>query len=89
MRLKLVSNWSYHKGERTATYLDVLLQVLRTLETLAAEVALVGLEGHMDSDVRRNVVTLHRGGAAEIPAASQIQVVCALAANMTLANMFL
>lgn len=44
--------------------LDVLLQVLRTLEGLAAELTLVRLKGHVDTDVRGDVVSLDRGGAA-------------------------
>lgn len=67
----------------------MLLQVLRTLETLAAEVALVGFERHVDSDMGSNVVTFHSGRAAEIPAAGQVQVICALTADMTLADVLL
>lgn len=44
--------------------LDVFLQVLRTLEGLAAELTLVRLQGHVDTDVRGDVVSLDRGGTA-------------------------
>jgi hypothetical protein len=67
--------------------LDMLLQVLRTLERLAAELTLVRLERNMDTDVRGDVVSLDRGSSARVPLASQVEVVCALATNMALANM--
>ena len=43
----------------------------------------------MDADMRGDVVTLHRGGPAAIPVASEVQIVGALAANMTLTYVFL
>jgi hypothetical protein len=69
--------------------LDVLLQVLRALEALAAVVALVRLEGHMHADVGGDVVALDGGGAAVVPLAGQLQVVGALATNMALTKMLL
>lgn len=69
--------------------LDVLLQILRPLERLATEITLVRLERHMHADVRRDVVALDRGRAALIPLARQVEVVCALAANMALADVVL
>lgn len=69
--------------------LHVLLEILGPLERLAAEVALVRLEGHMDADVRGDVVALDRGGAALVPLAGEVQVVGALAANMLLADVLL
>jgi len=63
--------------------LDVLLEVLRPLERLLAEVAFVRLEGHVHADVRRNVVALDGGGTTVTPCALKIQVVCALATDMT------
>lgn len=71
------------------THLDVLLQILGPLEALSAKLALVRLEGHVDADVRGDVVTLDRGCAARVPLASEVQVVCALAANMTLTDVLL
>lgn len=67
----------------------MLLQILRTLEGLAAELTLVRLQGHMDTDVRGNVITLDGGCSARVPLASQVQVVGALATNMSLTNVFL
>ena len=69
--------------------LDVLLEILGALEGLAAEVALVWLQGHVNTDVRGNVVTLDGCSAAVTPLARQIQVVGALAANVTLTNVIL
>jgi len=69
--------------------LDVLLEILGTLERLAAKVALVRLQRDVDTDVRGDVVPLDRGGPARVPLAGEVQVVGALAANMFFTNMFL
>lgn len=69
--------------------LDVLLEILGTLERLAAEVALVGLEGHMDANMRGDVIALHCRGSAVAPLASKVEVICALAANMALTHVVL
>jgi hypothetical protein len=71
------------------SYLYVLLQVLRALECLSAEVALMRLEWDVDADVGRDVVTLDGGGAAGVPATGQIQVVGALASDVLLTDVFL
>jgi hypothetical protein len=77
------------KAKSTSTYLDMLLQVLRTLECLSAEVAFMWFQWNMDTDVGRDVVTLDRGSAAGIPSTGQIQVVCAFPSNMLLTDMVL
>lgn len=69
--------------------LDVLLQILGTLESLATEVALVRLQGDVDTNVRRDVVTLYSRSTAVTPLAGQVQVVGALATNMAFANVVL
>lgn len=69
--------------------LDVLLQILRTLEALAAELALVWLERYMDTDMRGDVIALDCGGSARVPLTSKAQVVGALATNMSLTYVFL
>lgn len=69
--------------------LDVLLEILGALEGLAAEVALVWLQGHVNTDVRGDVVTLDGCCAAVAPLARQVEVVGALAANVTLTNVVL
>jgi hypothetical protein len=69
--------------------LDVLLQVLGSLEALAAEIALVWLQGHMNADMRCNVVALDRSRPALIPLTGQVQVVGALSTNVFLADMLI
>lgn len=66
--------------------LDVLLQILRSLERLPAKVTLVRLERDMDTDVRSDVVSLDSGCAAASPLARQVEVVGALPAYMSLAD---
>jgi hypothetical protein len=63
--------------------LDVLLQVLGTLERLSAVVAFVRLQRDVDTDVRGDMITLHRGSSAAVPLARQIEIVGAFTANMT------
>ena len=69
--------------------LNMFLQILRSLERLTAEVALMRLQWDMDTNVGRDMVTFYSRGTAITPLASQIQVVGALATNMALANMVL
>ena len=69
--------------------LDMLLQILRTLERLAAEVALMRLERHVDANVRCDVIALHGGGSAGAPLAGKVEVVGALATDMALADVVL
>lgn len=69
--------------------LDMLLEILRALEALAAEITLVRLQRNVNTDMRSDVVALHRGGAARVPLACEVQIVGALATNMLLANVFL
>lgn len=63
--------------------LDMLLQILRSLEGLATKLALVGLERNMDADVGSNVVTLHCGSATLTPGAGEVEVVGRFSANMS------
>lgn len=69
--------------------LDVLLQVLRTLEGLSAEVAFVWLKRDVDSDVGSDMVALDSGGTAGVPTTGKVQVVGALPADMFLADVLL
>jgi hypothetical protein len=69
--------------------LHVLLQILGTLERLAAEVAFMRLQRNVDANVRSNVITLDCSGAAVTPLAGQVQVVGAFAANVTLTHVVL
>jgi hypothetical protein len=66
--------------------LDMLLQVLGTLERLATELTLVRLQGNVNTDVRGDVISLDCSSSARVPLASQVEVVCALATNMALTN---
>jgi hypothetical protein len=69
--------------------LDVLLQVLWTLECFSTEVAFVRLERDVDADVGCDVVAFHGGRAAGTPLAGEVEVVCALAADMAFADVVL
>lgn len=71
------------------SYLDMLLQVLGTLERLATELTLVRLERNVNTDVRGDVVSLDCSSSARVPLASQVEVVCALTANMALTDVLL
>ena len=69
--------------------LDMLLQVLRTLEGLPTEVTFVRLQRHMDADMGGDVVALNGGGVAVSPLTRQVEVIGTLAAYVTLADVFL
>jgi len=69
--------------------LDMLLEILRALESLAAEVALVRLEWNVDTNVRGDVITLHSSGTAVSPLASEVEIVRALATDMPFADVVL
>jgi hypothetical protein len=69
--------------------LDVLLQVLWAFEGLPTKVALMRLQRDMDADVRRDVISLDGSSTAVAPTASEVQVVCALATYMSLADVVL
>jgi hypothetical protein len=84
--LALVLLRGSEKDRVVGVSLDVLLQVLRTLEGLPTEVAFVRLQWNVDSDVGGDVVTLDSCGSALIPSAGQVEVVRTLAADMLLAD---
>lgn len=69
--------------------LDMFLEILWTLESLATEFTLVRLQRNVDSDVGGDVVALDCGGSALAPLAGQVEIVSRLATHMTLADMFL
>jgi hypothetical protein len=69
--------------------LDVLLEVLRSLEGLAAHFTFMRLQWDMHTNMRRDVITLHRGGIAVTPRTHKIQVVRGLAADVLLTDMIL
>ena len=69
--------------------LDMFLEILWALESLATEFALVRLERDVDSNVGGDVVAFDSGGSTLAPLAGQVEVISRLAADMTLADMFL
>lgn len=69
--------------------LDMFLQVLWALKRFPTEIALVRLEWNVDSDVRSNMVALDGGGATTSPLARQVQIVGALATDVTLTDVFI
>ena len=69
--------------------LDVLLQILRPLESLATKVASVWLQRYVDTDMRCDMVTFHNSDATATPGTSQVEIIGAFAAYMAFANMFL
>jgi hypothetical protein len=68
---------------------DVLLEILRAFERFSTKVALMRLQGHVNADVRSDVVPLDCSGAAIAPLAGQVQVVGAFTANMTFTDVVL
>ena len=69
--------------------LDMLLQVLRTLEGLAAKVTFMRLQRHVDSNVGGDVIPLHSRSPTVTPSTGEIQVVGTLSPNMAFTHMFL
>lgn len=69
--------------------LDVLLQILRTLECLSTELALVWLQGNVDTDVGGDVIALDGRSSTLTPCASQVEVVGRLATDVSLADVLL
>lgn len=69
--------------------LDVLLQILRTFERLAAKVTFMRLQRHVNPNVRGDVVTLDGCYPALRPLTLQVQVIGAFSANMLLADVFI
>jgi hypothetical protein len=78
-----------HEDGVISVRLDVFLEILWTLEGLAAELALMRLQGHVDADVRRDVVSLHRRRTTATPLTRQVEIVGALATDVAFADMVL
>lgn len=66
--------------------LDVLLEILGSLEGLLALGTSVRLERDMDAQVRGDVVALDDGRVALLPAACEVQVVVRLATDVDLSQ---
>jgi hypothetical protein len=69
--------------------LNMLLQILGTLERFSTEITLVRLERNVHPDMRGDMVAFHSSSTTATPLTSQVEVVRALSANVTLADMFL
>lgn len=69
--------------------LDMFLEILRTLEGFATKFAFVWFQGNMDSNVRGDVVAFDGGSAAATPLTRQVEVVGALAAHVSVTDVFL
>jgi hypothetical protein len=67
----------------------MFLEILRTLESFAAEFALVRLERDVNADVGGDMVALDGRRPALAPLTGQVEVVGRLATDVTLADMFL
>jgi hypothetical protein len=87
--LSIVSTRRAHDDGVVGMGLDMFLEILWALESLATEFAFVGLERDVDSNMGGDVVAFDGGGSALAPLAGQVEVISRLAADMTLADMFL
>lgn len=67
----------------------MFLEILGALERLAAKFALVRLQGNVDTDVGSDVVALDGGSATATPLTLKVEVVGALAADMTFTDVVL
>lgn len=67
----------------------MLLQILRSLETLTAEITFVWFQGHVHTDVRGDVITLHSCGPASVPTTSEIEIICAFTTDMDFTDVIL
>jgi len=79
--------WCRKQHRIVGVSFDVLLQILRTLEALAAHVASMRLERNVDSDVASNVISFDCFGVAISPGTGQAEVVGRFASNMCFAQM--
>jgi L-rhamnose isomerase len=84
-----VGLWGAEQYGIIGVRLYVLLEILRTLEGFAAEIALVRLQRNVHANVRGDVIALDSGSATVTPLAGQIQVVGTLATNMALTDVVL
>lgn len=67
----------------------MFLEILWSLEGLAAEATSMRLQGNMNSNVRGDVVTLDGSSTTSAPPTDEIEVIRTLATDMTLADMIL
>lgn len=81
--------WTAEKHRIVSVSFDMLLQILRALERLAAEVAPMRLQRHVDANVRGNMVTLDDRDVAVGPSTFQVEIVRAFTTDVNFANMVL
>jgi hypothetical protein len=63
--------------------LDVLFEILWSLECFATKVTLMWLEWNMDANVRGDVVSLDGSGTASTPLACEVEIVGAFASDVS------
>ena len=80
-------SWKEHRV--ICVCLDVFLEVLWTLESLAAKLATVRLQWDMHTDVGCNVVAFDDLDATGTPRALQVEVIGALATDVAFADVIL
>lgn len=81
--------WAAKENRVIGVCLDMLFQILGTLECLATEVTSMRLQGHMDANVRGNVVAFDDGYVAIGPSTFQVEVIGAFPTDVDFANVVL
>ena len=85
----LAAGRSLHDDRVISVGLDMFLQILRTFECLATEVATMWLQRNVNANVGSDVISFDDVDAALTPHALQVEVVGALATDVSFANMIL
>ena len=67
----------------------MFLQILRSLESFSAELALVWLQWDMDSNMGCDMITFDSCCSTLSPCAGQVEIVCRLSTDMSFADVFL
>jgi hypothetical protein len=78
--------WGSEEDGIICVSLHMFLQILRSLEGLPTEIALVRLQGNVDSDMGCDMIALDGSGTARIPSTREVQVICALPSDMFFAD---
>ena len=67
----------------------MFLEVLRALEGLSTEFAPMRLQGNVNPNMRCDMVAFYNCDVAVTPRTLKIEIICALATDMTIADMLL
>ena len=67
----------------------MLFEILGPLEGFPTKVTFMRLQGHMDTDVRGDMISFDHSGTTPTPVAGEVKIVGALATNMAFADMLL